>query len=389
MQIAAHTADVAALDAVLAGGLLTHYQPIVDLDGGDEVVAFEALTRLPDGSPYRNPDQLFAAARRQDRLVPLDLACIRSALTGAAALPAGQHLFVNIEPSTLDGQLGQLHGWRRGAHELTLEITERALGRAPAALIRAVHEAREHGVRIALDDVGAHPESLAYLPLLQPDVVKLDMALIRHREDRDAGAHHGGRAGLRRTLRRHHPRRGRGDRRPPRTGADAGCHARSGLAVGQGRAPATDGRGPAAAATGAHRRRPARGEPVPARGGGRCQRAAGAAAHAAADLPPDRGAGPGDAGRHPAGRLPGRRTVHAGHLGALRTPGARCSLIAAFGVDFAPEPVPGVRGTRIDAGDPLADEWTVVALGPQYAGALTARWTATRATARTDASPSP
>jgi DICT domain-containing protein len=49
------------------------------------------------------------------------------------------------------------------------------------------------------------------------------------------------------------------------------------------------------------------------------------------------------------------------------------SLVAAFGVELAPEPAHGVRGARIDPADPLAGEWSVVVLGPHFAGALVGR----------------
>src|SRR3712207_7594742 len=45
-----------------------------------------------------------------------------------------------------------------------------------------VARVRELGWSIALDDVGADPMSLAFMPLLRPDVVKLDLRLVQ--EDR-------------------------------------------------------------------------------------------------------------------------------------------------------------------------------------------------------------
>ena len=49
------------------------------------------------------------------------------------------------------------------------------------------------------------------------------------------------------------------------------------------------------------------------------------------------------------------------------------SLVGALGVGLGHEPVPGVRGAQIDADDPLAGEWSVVVLGPHFAGALVAK----------------
>lgn len=65
------------------------------------------------------------------------------------------------------------------------EITERALTHNPAELLRAVRLMRACGCGIALDDVGAVSYSLALLPFLVPDVIKLDMSLVQAWPDAD------------------------------------------------------------------------------------------------------------------------------------------------------------------------------------------------------------
>src|SRR3712207_2768521 len=62
-----------------------------------------------------------------------------------------------------------------------MEITERAIAARPAELLRTVERVRELGWAIAVDDVGADSMSLAFLPLLSPDVVKLDLRLVQER----------------------------------------------------------------------------------------------------------------------------------------------------------------------------------------------------------------
>jgi hypothetical protein len=51
----------------------------------------------------------------------------------------------------------------------------------------------------------------------------------------------------------------------------------------------------------------------------------------------------------------------------------RLPLVALLGTGLPAEPAPGVRGAALPAGDPLAEEWTVVVLGVQNAVALLAR----------------
>jgi EAL domain-containing protein (putative c-di-GMP-specific phosphodiesterase class I) len=58
------------------------------------------------------------------------------------------------------------------------ELTERGLVQRPAEVLRAVEDLRSKQWGIALDDLGADWRSLALLPFVRPDVVKLDMDLV-------------------------------------------------------------------------------------------------------------------------------------------------------------------------------------------------------------------
>ena len=175
-----HISEVLAAAAVTAV-----FQPIVDLDTG-AVVAYEALARGPEG-PLQRPDVLFAAARSAGLLAELDDLCRRAAFTGAVeqGLLAPLTLFVNVEPEVLDtaplDELLAIAEAAPGELRVVLEITERALATRPADLLRTVERVRALGWSVALDDVGAETLSLAFMPLLRPDVVKLDLRLVQDR----------------------------------------------------------------------------------------------------------------------------------------------------------------------------------------------------------------
>jgi EAL domain-containing protein (putative c-di-GMP-specific phosphodiesterase class I) len=166
------------LDDVLQDGLLRAvFQPIVDLETG-VLFGFEALARGPAGSNLEHPDALFAAARGQNRLAELDLACQRAAIAAARAnrIEAPLTLFVNAEPDSVGFRpLPQLGRNVRGM----IELTEGILTSSLPELLPAVQATRAAGWGVALDDVGADTRSLALMPVLRPDVIKLDLRLVQ------------------------------------------------------------------------------------------------------------------------------------------------------------------------------------------------------------------
>jgi EAL domain-containing protein (putative c-di-GMP-specific phosphodiesterase class I) len=185
----APTGEMHSIDEVLRHGAVSSvFQPIVDLDR-HEIVAYEALARGPVGE-LQSPAALFAEARRTGNLARLDHLCRAAAFSGALdiGLLAPQTLFVNVEPEVVDTapleSLLALSEEAPGGLRVVLEITERALAARPAELLRTVARIREVGWGVALDDVGAHPASLTFMPLLQPDVIKLDLSLVQRRPDR-------------------------------------------------------------------------------------------------------------------------------------------------------------------------------------------------------------
>jgi diguanylate cyclase (GGDEF)-like protein/PAS domain S-box-containing protein len=184
--------DLDDLDSILAHkAIRSVYQPIVSLDSG-ATLAFEALARGPRGSALERPDLLFATGRRTRRLADLDRACRTAAILGAksAGLRDPWTLFVNIEPQTAYDTFRPVpepsaSGPEDGGLRIVVELTERALTAHPTQLLQLVARVRARGWGIALDDVGADRNSLALLPLLRPDVIKLDLRLIQDRPSAD------------------------------------------------------------------------------------------------------------------------------------------------------------------------------------------------------------
>jgi EAL domain-containing protein (putative c-di-GMP-specific phosphodiesterase class I)/DICT domain-containing protein len=162
----------------------TLFQPVVHLASG-LVVGFEALSRGPAGSPLESPVSLLDAARKAGRLGELDWLCRVHAMRAASAseLHADLSWFINVEPAGLamtcpEDLLDSLAEARAGLR-VVLEVVERHEEGHVSNLLRAADRARSDSWGVALDDVGTDDASLALLLLLQPDVVKLDMSLVR------------------------------------------------------------------------------------------------------------------------------------------------------------------------------------------------------------------
>jgi EAL domain-containing protein (putative c-di-GMP-specific phosphodiesterase class I) len=168
----------ATLDQILEhGGLRSLLQPIVDLETG-RLFGYESLARGPEGSELEAPGRLFAVARAEGRLAELDAACQIAAAANAEVhgIKSPLTLFVNVEPDAMG--FASLPRVRRDVRGM-IELTERTLTTRLAELLPAVQEARERGWGVALDDVGADTRSLALMPLLRPDVIKLDLRLVQ------------------------------------------------------------------------------------------------------------------------------------------------------------------------------------------------------------------
>jgi EAL domain-containing protein (putative c-di-GMP-specific phosphodiesterase class I) len=167
------------IEQVLADGAFHPvYQPIRDFVNGT-TMGFEALSRFAGKEPP-TPDQWFADAFAAGLGPQLEVAAVRAALADAHHLPPQVYLSVNVSPTTiLDNGFGAL--LCEAAHErrVVLEITEHAAVQDYVALETALRPLRAQGVALAIDDAGAGFSSLQHIVQLRPDIIKLDMSLIR------------------------------------------------------------------------------------------------------------------------------------------------------------------------------------------------------------------
>jgi EAL domain-containing protein (putative c-di-GMP-specific phosphodiesterase class I) len=160
-------------------GLWIAYQPIVSWPA-QQVYGYEALVRSFDPD-LPTPGMLFDAAERLGRVQDLGQRIRDAVARSAVSAPPEAVLFANVHALDLTNDL--LYAKQSAlaciAPRVVLEITERASLHRIDGLKDRIRALRELGFRIAVDDLGAGYSGLSSFSQLEPDVVKLDMSLIR------------------------------------------------------------------------------------------------------------------------------------------------------------------------------------------------------------------
>jgi EAL domain-containing protein (putative c-di-GMP-specific phosphodiesterase class I)/CheY-like chemotaxis protein len=152
------------------------FQPIVDLLTS-RIVGVEALARF-SAQPQRRPDEWFAEAATVGLDTDLELLAVSTAVAHLDQLPADTYLSINVSPQTaLDPRLTET--LRSQAARIVLELTEHAPVDQYHHLLAALGELRNAGMRVAVDDAGSGYASLQHILRLSPDIIKLDIELIR------------------------------------------------------------------------------------------------------------------------------------------------------------------------------------------------------------------
>lgn len=175
-------ADRAGLEASFERALerlFVAYQPIVHAKTRT-VFGHEALLRSGEPS-LPNPGAVLDAAERVDQLHTLGRTIRERAAGPVARDPDAGLLFVNLHVrDLLDPDLSSHESaLSKIADRVILEITERAALDEVGDVRPRIARLREMGFRIAIDDLGAGWAGLTSFAQLEPEVVKLDMTLVR------------------------------------------------------------------------------------------------------------------------------------------------------------------------------------------------------------------
>lgn len=167
--------------------LLTHFQPIVSIKKRS-VIGLEALCRgVDDTGSMVPPNVLFELARTEGLTIALDRLCRKKALENYKKIYLRNQdlfLFLNMDTSIIDqgvvgsgNLLNAVRMFDLNPNNVVIEIVESKVEDL-AALKKFVEIYKSYGFLIALDDVGAGHSNLDRIPLVQPDILKIDRSLV-------------------------------------------------------------------------------------------------------------------------------------------------------------------------------------------------------------------
>ncbi|RVL62388.1 putative bifunctional diguanylate cyclase/phosphodiesterase [Sinorhizobium meliloti] len=176
--------EQALRNAIIAGGIDVHFQPIVDLRS-DRPVGFEALARWCDADlGYVSPAVFVPFAEERGFIDALSEMLLRKAARAALSWPEDLFLSFNLssvqlmDPATSARLLAIIAQVGLDPRRLELEITETAAMADAGTAQRIVTELRAAGVRVSLDDFGTGQSSLGRLRDFSLDKVKIDRTFV-------------------------------------------------------------------------------------------------------------------------------------------------------------------------------------------------------------------
>lgn len=166
----------------------TLFQPIISVKQNG-VFAIEALSRglAKDGYSLIPPNLLFSLPQSENELLMLDRLCRERAIETFVSLIHAQPsllIAINIDASIINSATATSNhlfeiSKREGINpnNIIIEIIE-SRATDTDVLMEFVSYYRDNGFLIALDDVGTGHSNLDRIPLLKPDIIKIDRSLI-------------------------------------------------------------------------------------------------------------------------------------------------------------------------------------------------------------------
>lgn len=151
------------------------------------VVGYESLNRGPKDSIYSNPLLLINDAKANGLLWEFEKVGRYKTFKNISHIKRGQKIFINVEPDLVkadDFSTGYTMDLIKKAgfkpKDVVFEITERAAISNFDKFNKIINHYRKQNYLIAVDDVGTGYSGMSKIIRLEPDIIKLDIELIKN-----------------------------------------------------------------------------------------------------------------------------------------------------------------------------------------------------------------
>jgi len=185
--------EIEIFNRILKDELITPiYQPVVSFLNG-EVYGYEALSRVLDNKTSNkivdlSIEQIFRMSDRINKSLELDALCRSKALKNAKSIAKTEKkLFLNVNPNIINNEnfkAGLTKGFldKEGFdfRKVVFEIAESVAIINREIFLASINHYRNQNYMIAIDNVGSGYSGLNMINDIKPDIIKLDMNLIRN-----------------------------------------------------------------------------------------------------------------------------------------------------------------------------------------------------------------
>lgn len=175
------------LEYIIKNHKITHRKQKIFNIIDKTIFGYESLNRGPEDSIYYNPLKLIDQAKAEDLLWDFEKVARIKTFENIRHIQKGEKIFINVEPDLIESQefstgftmdLVKKAGFEPS--DIVFEITERAAITDFNKFIKIINHYRKQKYLIAVDDVGTGYSGLTKITRLEPDIIKLDIELIRN-----------------------------------------------------------------------------------------------------------------------------------------------------------------------------------------------------------------
>ncbi len=167
--------------------ILTFFQPIVETESL-EIFGYECLSRgLKSDGTLMPPGEMFEFAKKTKSIFNLDRQCRIQALKSAFEKNINKNVFINFNPTSiyvpevcLRDTFAYANKIGFDRKKIVFEVVETERVNEVKHLKSILNYYRSAGFKVALDDVGSGYSSLNLVAQLKPDLIKIDMEIVRN-----------------------------------------------------------------------------------------------------------------------------------------------------------------------------------------------------------------